>query len=155
MPKDVFVSYSSQNKADAEKLCTLFEENGVDCWIAPRDILPGADFDVAILDGIDQCQAMVLILTRDANTSVFVRNEVNRAFSQGKPIITIRMEDIKPGRHLELYLARYQWTDGFPPPVEERITTMARAVLQLLGRRTQQSPTKLNRRAASRIIRAD
>lgn len=132
--KDVFISYSTRDKAIAGKLCMILEELGLDCWIGPRDIAPGAEFDVAILDGIDQCQAMVVVLSVEANISVFVKNEVNRAFSRGKPIFTFRVEDIKPAKALEFYLARHQWTDGFPPPVEERIARIARALLELLGK---------------------
>lgn len=143
MTKDVFISYSTHDKAIADKLSMILEELGLDCWIAPRDIPPGAEFDVAILDGIDQCQAMVLILTPEANVSVFVKNEVNRAFSRGKAILTFRPEDIKPAKALEFYLARHQWTDGFPPPVEERIARMAGALLELVGRPLQTTPTRL------------
>jgi hypothetical protein len=137
MAKDVFVSYSTPDRTVADKLCMVFEELCIDCWIAPRDIPPGAEFDVAILNGIDQCRAMVVVLTGDANSSPYVKNEVNRAFSHGKPILTFRVEDIKPAKALEFYLARHQWTDGFPPPVEERIARMARALLELLGRGNQ------------------
>lgn len=144
MAKEVFVSYSSDDKVIADKLCVALEDLGLDCWIAPRDIRPGAEFDVAILDGIDQCQAMVVILTPKANISVFVRNEVNRAFSRGKAILTFRLEDIKPAKALEFYLLRHQWTDGFPPPVEEHIARIGRALLELVGRphRMPDGPSK-------------
>lgn len=134
MAKDVFISYSNHNRALADKLCMTFEEVGLNCWIAPRDIPAGAEFEVAILDGIDQCQAIVVVLTPEANASVYVKAEINRAFSQGKPILTFRAEDIKPAKALEFYLARMQWTDGFPPPVEERVARLGRALLELLGR---------------------
>lgn len=67
---------------------------------------------------------------------------LNRAFSQGKPIFTFRAEDIKPAKALEFYLARHQWTDGFPPPVEKRIAHMARALLELDGRPARPAPLK-------------
>lgn len=41
---DVFISYSSVNKDAANAICHVLEENGVRCWIAPRDILQGFDY---------------------------------------------------------------------------------------------------------------
>jgi len=132
--KDVFISHSSSDARFANEVCLLLESRGVSCWIAPRDLSPGAVFDEAILDAIDTTQATVLILSANANASPFVKNEVNRAFGKGKMILPFRMEDVLPTGSLEFYLARHQWADGFPPPVEERIGRLASAILALLGR---------------------
>lgn len=134
MASDVFISYSSDDKSVAERVCDSVERRGVSCWIAPRDIAPGAAFDEAILDAIEGASAVVLILSERANSSPFVKNEINRAFAKGKTIFTFRVEDVTPGKSLEFYLARGQWTDGFPAPVEEKIKRMTAAILALLGR---------------------
>src|SRR3954462_2543470 len=98
MPQDIFISYSSNDKACAYKICELLEARSIACWIAPRDVAPGAVFDEALLDAIENTQAMVLILSSHANSSAFVKNEVNRAFSRGKTIFTVRIQDILPGK---------------------------------------------------------
>ena len=41
-PFDVFITYSHQNKLEAEVICGKLETMGIRCWIAPRDILPGS-----------------------------------------------------------------------------------------------------------------
>ena len=41
---------------------------------------------------------------------------------------------IVPSRSLTLYLARPQWTDGFPPPLDEKADRLAASILALLGR---------------------
>jgi hypothetical protein len=114
MPRDVFVSHASEDHALAEQVCALLEQRGLKCWIAPRDVGAGSEWDEAILDAIEQCRAYLLILSAHANRSSFVKNELNRAFSVKKPIVTFRIEDVLPGRSLELYLARHHWT-GNPP----------------------------------------
>lgn len=134
MPTDVFISYSKPDRAVADDVCALLERRGIACWIAPRDVAPGLVFDEAILDAIDGAHSIVVVLSRNANQSQFVKNEVNRAFSKGKAIFTLRIEDITPSKGLELYLARHQWTDGFPPPLEERLDRLANAILALQGR---------------------
>src|SRR5882672_2256836 len=63
MQFDAFISYSTQDKATADAACAALEAAGIRCWIAPRDILPGADWGAAILDALDSCRAMVLIFS--------------------------------------------------------------------------------------------
>jgi hypothetical protein len=133
MGRDVFISYSKQDTSFAEAVCDFMERRGVTCWIAPRDIAPGADFALAILDGIDEASAVVLILSNASNTSRFVQSEVNRAFSKGKSIFTFRVSDVMPSRQLKLYLASQQWLDGFPPPIEQKLDRLTSVVLSLQG----------------------
>ena len=119
--KDVFVSHATEDEAVAAEVCGLLERRGIACWIAPRDVAPGGVWDEAVLDAIEAAPAFLLILSSRANASLFVKNEVNRAFSQDKSIFTFRVEDVLPGRSLELYLARHHWIDGFPPPLEPKV----------------------------------
>ena len=39
------------------------EAKGVRCWMAPRDILPGADWGESIIDAINDAKAMVLVFS--------------------------------------------------------------------------------------------
>jgi Tol biopolymer transport system component len=133
MPRDVFVSHASEDHALAEQVCELLEQRGLKCWIAPRDVGAGSEWDEAILDAIERCRAYLLILSAHANRSSFVKNELNRAFSVKKPIVTFRIEDVLPGRSLELYLARHHWTDAFPPPLEPRVDQLASSLTRLLN----------------------
>jgi len=43
----VFISYAQADKATAEQVCCALEAAGVACWIAPRNISPGADYALA------------------------------------------------------------------------------------------------------------
>ncbi len=52
MAQEVFSSYSSVDSTAGETVCLILEQNGISCWIAPRDITPGLDFAEAIIDGI-------------------------------------------------------------------------------------------------------
>ena len=49
---DVFISYSSKNKSVADAVVSDFEQHGIRCWYAPRDILPGKEWVTAIKEGI-------------------------------------------------------------------------------------------------------
>ncbi len=133
MSRDVFISHANEDHALAEQVCGLLEQRGLRCWIAPRDVGVGAEWDEAILDAIERSRAYLLILSAHANQSSFVKNELNRAFSCQKPIVTFRIEDVLPGRSLELYLARHHWTDAFPPPLEPRVDQLASSLTRLLN----------------------
>ena len=105
MAADVFISHASEDQTIAAEVCSLLEARGIHCWMAPRDIVAGAKWNESILDAIESAPALVLILSARANASSFVQNEVNTAFSQGKPILTFRVEDVLPGKSLKLFLA--------------------------------------------------
>ena len=79
MAHDVFISYSHIDKSVADAACATLEDAGIRCWIAPRDIWPGAEFGEAIIEAIDHCPVMVLIFSSNANESRQVRREVERA----------------------------------------------------------------------------
>ena len=49
---DVFLSYSSKNKNVADAVVAEFEQHGIRCWYAPRDIVPGEEWVSAIHDAI-------------------------------------------------------------------------------------------------------
>jgi hypothetical protein len=44
MARDVFISYSSKDKPTADAVCATLEANGIHCWIAPREVVPGSDW---------------------------------------------------------------------------------------------------------------
>src|SRR5262249_9551961 len=71
------------------------------------------------------CRVLVLILSKNANTSPFVQNEVNLAFSNYKAIATFRIEDVHPEGPLEFYCATSQWMDGYPDPLEDKADRLA------------------------------
>src|SRR5438874_1385949 len=100
MKRSVFISHSSEDKSIAERLCAYLEKNGVLCWIAPRDVTPGKNYGVAILDAIDECRVFVLILSSYSNESRQVVREVERAASSDSIILPFRVEDVQPARNI-------------------------------------------------------
>ena len=129
----LFISYASDDQPVAMDVCALLEAQGVRCWIAPRDVAPGAKWDEAIVDAISNAGAFLLVLTAAANESPYVGNEVNHAFASKKPIFTFRAEDVQPNKSLGFYLARHHWTDGFGVPLPKSVPQVAAAVVTLLG----------------------
>ena len=112
---DIFISYSSVNKAAADAICHALEQNGVKCWIAPRDIQPGANYGGEIIRGIKDCKVFLLVFSKDANASPAVAKEVERAvLGYKKMVIPFRIEDVAMSENLEFFLTDVHWLDAFP-----------------------------------------
>ena len=63
---DVFISYSTKNKNVADAVVANFEQHGIKCWYAPRDILPGEEWVSAIRDGLNIATIFVLIYIEES-----------------------------------------------------------------------------------------
>jgi hypothetical protein len=115
MPKTrvVFISYAKADARKADKIAACLEERGVQCWIAPRDVKPGAAYGDEIISGIETSSAFILVLSGASNQSDFVAREVERAISKKKPVIPVRIENVEPSRALQLFISGTQWVDAF------------------------------------------
>jgi hypothetical protein len=133
MAHDVFISYSNIDKKVADATCATLERAGIRCWIAPRDISPGADWGGAIVNAIDHSRVVVLIFSSHANTSPQIRREVERAISAGATVMPVRIEDITPTESLAYYMATVHWLDALTPPLEEHLGKLATAIKALLA----------------------
>jgi len=91
----------------------LLEERGVRCWIAPRDVKPGASYGDEIIRGIETSSAFILVLSSASNESDFVAREVERAISKKKAVLPVRIENVEPSRALQLFISGTQWVDAF------------------------------------------
>ena len=130
---DVFISYSTKNLDVAEAIVKEFEANGISCWYAPRNIMPGEEWVSAITAGLEQCKTLVLIYTDESNESRQVMNEVAVAFNAGKTIVPFRLTESKMNSEFEYYLTRVHWLDGTSKSLYESIVELRKYVGILLS----------------------
>mgnify|MGYP001553585274 CR=1 FL=1 len=121
MAHDVFISYSSKDKPAADAACAVLESRGIRCWIAPRDITPGADWGETIVEAIHSSRAFLLIFSGNANSSQQIKREVERAVNHGLPVIPMRIENVLPAKSLEYFLSTPHWLDAFTPPLQQHL----------------------------------
>lgn len=126
--RSAFVSHASNDRKKAEALAAELERKGLTCWIAPRDVPPGAEYGEEIIRGIERSKAFILILSSAANMSVHVRREVERAASKGKPIYPVRVEDVGPSPKLEFFISMHHWLDAFDDALPEHASRLAAAI---------------------------
>ena len=125
---DIFVSYASQDRDAAFRIVAYLEQNGIRCWVAPRDVPPGMEYGEAIIQGIAQSRALVLILSDQSNESQFVRKEVERAVSKTKPVLPVRIREVKPSGSLEFFISSSQWVDAWKSPMEQHLLPLVAAI---------------------------
>lgn len=77
-----FISYSSRDEAFAVSLRTSLESQGVKCWFAPAHMRIGDSISQRIRDEIYRHDRLLLILSRDAADSNWVRQEVDVALER-------------------------------------------------------------------------
>jgi TolB-like protein len=105
----LFVSYASSDATAANAVVESLERSGLRCWIAPRNVRPGAQYADAIVAAINDAKAVVLVLSGSAVESSHVSREVERAASKHKPIIAFRIDAAPLSRSLEYFLSESQW----------------------------------------------
>jgi hypothetical protein len=137
---DVFISYSSKDKATADAACALLERNSIRCWIAPRDILPGQSWGASIIDAINGSRAMVLVFSGHANASPQVEREIERAVNRSLPIIPLRIEDVSPTKSLEYFISTPHWLDALTPPLDKHLERLSAIVHGILSPDTARTP---------------
>ena len=138
MAHDVFISYSSKDKTVADAACAVLEQDGIRCWIAPRDIRPGDDWGETIIGAITASRAFLLVFSSHANESRQVKREVERAVNRGLPVIPMRIEEVMPAKALEYFLSTPHWLDAFTPPLSAHLTFLAGVIRQILDGHTAQ-----------------
>ena len=133
MAHDVFVSYSTKDKAVADAAVAALEGRGVRCWIAPRDILAGSHWGAAIVKAISESRAMLLIYSASANASIQIQREVERAADRNLPIVPFRIEDVRPSAELEYFLSTPHWLDAVGPKLKPGVQRLAEVVERVLA----------------------
>ena len=109
----VFISYSTKDTDAANLVHSYLEGNGINCWIASRNIEGGESFAVQIVDAIEECSAFVMIFSENSNASDHVSNELSLAFTGKKKIIPFRLKNTPPSKSNTYFLQQAQWIDAF------------------------------------------
>ena len=131
MNHDVFISYSSKNKQVADAIVHYLEESKIRCWIAPRDIIGGAEYADVITDAIKNSRVLVLVYSGHSAISRFCKQETNLALASGKVIIPFKIDSSRLSGSMEFYLNDKHWIDAFPNP-EQHFGKLVNAIRRFL-----------------------
>src|SRR3954447_15867385 len=129
----IFLSYASRDKLVADAICSRLENQGIRCWIAPRDVNPGSDYSDQISEALERSTAMVMVFSSGSNSSRHVKSEIDRAFSLDKVIIPFRVENVELDKGLAYYLSKTHWLDALTRPLEQHIDRLAGTIRKVSG----------------------
>ncbi|MCD6486976.1 MAG: TIR domain-containing protein [Syntrophobacterales bacterium] len=132
MGHDVFISYSTEDEETAKKICQTLESNGVKCWIACRNILPGLAYGEAIIDAIFMAKVLLVVLSNHSNNSRWVMCELERAASLNLSIIPYRLMELAPSNQIALFVTASQYFDAFKLPKDDIAQSLANSIQALL-----------------------
>ena len=80
--RDFFISYTQADKAWAEWIAWVLEENGSRVFLAARDLRPGSDLRQAIGDAIDGSTRLIAVVSPDYLTSAWTQFELDAALAK-------------------------------------------------------------------------
>ena len=148
----VYISYSSWDKPVADVVCRELEAAKISCWIAPRDVYPGADWSKSISEAIGNCQLVVLILSSRSNNSRNIHRELERAIASEKQIIPMLVEDFQPTGPLQYHISTLHWLDASQIPLTDAVEKLSKNILQTLQLTSDLSQNDLRSKEVKRTI---
>lgn len=126
---DIFLSYSRKDSEKAEALKHHIESFGYSVWMDIEDIRGGDLWRAQIVEGIENCQLYIVILTKNSIQSDNVRREIDLARAKTKPILPVYAEPTptQVGRDMEYQLVGLQvlcFEELFDKQAEKTLTML-------------------------------
>ena len=130
-PIDVFISYKREERDVAKALAEALARRGYKVWW-DIELLPGDRFVDAIMAVIERAKALIVLWSRQAVASDFVRAEAREAYEE-KKLIPVRLERCR----IPLPFGELQTLDleaWWPEADETRLEPLLRALDARIGR---------------------
>ena len=129
---DLFLSHSSADVALARELRSRLEASGYSCFTAPDDVTGRRSWTEQIVEAIDGCRLLMVLISGESIRSPHVSKEVGLAIDRGKPVMPVRIEDVILSGSLAYLLHLVQWVDAFPGPIDRHAELIRQRVDSIL-----------------------
>lgn len=129
--RDVFISYSSQDRERARRYAEAFQARGWDVWWDP-EIPPGRQYDEVIVEALQAARCVVVLWSRHSAGSIWVKNEAAEAMN-GRKLIPVLIETgvTIPFEFRRVQAANLPHWDG--DPAAPAFESLCRAMAALIG----------------------
>jgi len=107
MPK-IFISHSTKDNDSTRIIADTLKQAGFEVWVDFESIRDGARWLREIQNGIDDCDGVVVVLSRASRQSEWVEKECLYTFGLQKPVFIALIEDVL----LPLHLVNIQYLDN-------------------------------------------
>ncbi len=105
---DIFISYSSKDREQADQLSELLRSAGLSVWIDQQGIDVATNWSREIVQAINDCKAFVVLLSPSSLGSHNVIKEVSLASEKRKRILPLDLEPVTLNADFEYALAGLQ-----------------------------------------------
>lgn len=124
-----FVSYAHYDKKRVDPIAYQLIRDGYPVWM-DHDIVSGADWSEYIADHLKNASYAIIFLSDASIHSGNVRDEINFARNEGKPLIVVYLEDVSQTmpKGLHLSLDRFQAVNAYSHSFEQTIHDLEEAV---------------------------
>ncbi len=125
---DVFVSYSSRDRARVMEIATRLEAEGLKVWIDRARISGGSNYGPEIVRGIKSCKVMVLMCSDSSLRSHNVKQEIQLAWKYRRPYLPLLLEPTSFPEQVEYWLEGWQWIEVMDHPEERWLKPVLEAI---------------------------
>lgn len=124
-----FISYAHHDRKAVDPLAYQLIREGYPVWM-DHDIVSGADWSEYIADHLKNASYAIIFLSQASIRSGNVRDEINFARNEGKPLIVVYLEDVSQimPKGLHLSLDRFQAIDAYGHSFEDTVHALEGAI---------------------------
>ena len=125
---DIFISYSSKDRARAKVLAGALESQGLSVWW-DRKIPPGKQFSKVIKEAMDEAKCVIVLWSKESVKSEWVQNEASEGASR-KILVPALIDDVEiPFEFRRIQAARLvDWEGKSPHPEFDILLEAVRAI---------------------------
>ena len=103
----IFISYSHRDTVSITPVCNALRQNGGRFWY-DSGLHSGDDWNMVIASHLEKATVCLLLLSREAAVSEYVKNELNFAQNHRIPIHVVLLESFELPIDIEMMLGRIQ-----------------------------------------------
>lgn len=133
MGHDIFISYKSEEYDTARFVKTLLEKNRFSCWMAPESIPGGSSYAEEIEAAVRGCKVFVLVLSSKAQTSKWIKKEIDLALGADKIVMPLFIENCDITGAFNFYLTDVQRYNAYLN-MSDALKKMVTEINEKLGR---------------------
>lgn len=124
-----FISYAHHDRKAVDPIAYQLIRDGYPVWM-DHDIVSGADWSEYIADHLKNASYAIIFLSQASIRSGNVRDEINFARNEGKPLIVVYLEDVSQimPKGLHLSLDRFQAIDAYRHSFEDTVHALEGAI---------------------------
>jgi len=128
---EVMVSYSSLDRPQVLQLVKRLRSAGVAAWIDQGGIDGAQRWGEEIVNAIDACKTVILMISRTAMESENIAKEIALAWENGKKFLPLCLEDAKIPRSMQYQLAGIQQIKLYEGDPETKFIAVLRSLARL------------------------